>query len=86
MFVWSFVLFSLTNFKCDDSRERQTENASRFANSMDMSVKNLVVTAQDQTKKCQQQYKREYQKIGQTFHMLGTSFDLDNSSGEICKL
>jgi hypothetical protein len=48
---------------------------------MDLAVKTLVATSMDQTKKCQAQYKREYQKIGQTFHMLGTAFDLDNTSG-----
>jgi hypothetical protein len=48
---------------------------------MDNAVKNLMITSVDQTKKCQAQYKREYQKIGQTFHMLGTAFDLDNTTG-----
>ena len=62
-------------------RERQTENAGRFITSMDLAVKNLMITSVDQTKKCQAQYKREYQKIGQTFHMLGTAFDLDNTTG-----
>ncbi|XP_059489395.1 sorting nexin lst-4 [Neocloeon triangulifer] len=60
--------------------ERHTENAQRFVTSMDNSVKNVMATALDQTKKCQAQYKREYQKIGQTFQQLGASFDLDNSS------
>ncbi|CAG2065382.1 unnamed protein product, partial [Timema podura] len=49
---------------------------------MDGAVKNLMATGVDQTKKHQGPYKREYQKIGQAFSMLGHSLDIKSSGSE----
>jgi hypothetical protein len=64
------------------SRELQTENTSKFVHSMDNSVKNLIATANDQSKKHQTLLKREYQRIGQSFLSLGNSFEMDDSAGK----
>lgn len=60
--------------------EIETENCSKFVQGMDGAVKNLLVTAYDQSKKHQGAYKREYQRIGQAFTSLGQAFEEPPSS------
>nr|CAD7409950.1 unnamed protein product [Timema poppensis] len=59
--------------------EQETDNCFKFVHDMDGAVKNLMATGVDQTKKHQGPYKREYQKIGQAFSMLGHSLDIKSS-------
>nr|CAD7592365.1 unnamed protein product [Timema genevievae] len=63
-------------------REQETDNCFKFVHDMDGAVKNLMATGVDQTKKHQGPYKREYQKIGQAFSMLGHSLDIKSSGSE----
>nr|CAD7576100.1 unnamed protein product [Timema californicum] len=62
--------------------EQETDNCFKFVHDMDGAVKNLMATGVDQTKKHQGPYKREYQKIGQAFSMLGHSLDIKSSGSE----
>ncbi|XP_078589899.1 sorting nexin-33-like [Branchiostoma floridae x Branchiostoma japonicum] len=53
------------------------ENFNKFQKSMDDSVKNLLAVAAESTKKHMGGFKREYQRVGEAFTKLGTTFDLD---------
>lgn len=57
--------------------EQQTDHFNTFVHHMDSSVKNLMATCLDQTKKHQGPYKREYQKIGESFYNLGNALSFD---------
>lgn len=48
---------------------------------MDSTLKNLMATGIDQTKKHQGPYKREYQKIGHAFASLGQAFAMEEHPG-----
>lgn len=61
--------------------ERETDECSRFVTAMDASIKNLVNTSLDQTKKYQGLYKKDYEKIGLAFQSLSVAFDLDKTPG-----
>uniref|UniRef100_A0A1B6HWD0 Sorting nexin n=2 Tax=Homalodisca liturata TaxID=320908 RepID=A0A1B6HWD0_9HEMI len=61
--------------------EQETESCSRFVHSMDIAVKVLMACSQDQTKKHQGLYKREYEKIGLSFCNLAQAFGLEEASG-----
>lgn len=51
---------------------------AKFINGLDPVVKNFMAMAVDQTKKHQVLYKREFQKIGQSFSALGIALDADD--------
>ncbi|XP_078676058.1 sorting nexin-33-like [Branchiostoma floridae x Branchiostoma belcheri] len=57
--------------------ETNMENFNRFQKSMDDSAKNLLAVAAESTKKHMGGFKREYQRVGEAFTKLGTTFDLD---------
>lgn len=60
--------------------EIQTDTFSRFISGLDPVVKNFMAMAVDQTKKNQVLYKREFQKIGQSFNALSHALEGDDSS------
>lgn len=60
--------------------EIQTDAFSRFISGLDPVVKNFMAMAVDQTKKHQVLYKREFQKIGQSFSALSHALESDDSS------
>ncbi|XP_012259782.2 sorting nexin-18 [Athalia rosae] len=51
---------------------------AKFINGLDPVVKNFMAMAVDQSKKHQVLYKREFQKIGQSFTSLGIALDADD--------
>ena len=55
---------------------------TRFTCSFDAAVKNMLKTAADQTQKCQNHYKREFQTIGKAFLQLGQAMEQDNNYGK----
>lgn len=59
--------------------ENQMDATSTFIHGLETAVKNLFNTAQDQCKKHQLQYKREYDKIGQSFAEFGAALELDDA-------
>lgn len=61
--------------------EQETDDCSRFVTAMDTSIKNLVSASFDQTKKHQNTYKKDYEKIGQAFQSLSYAFSLDKTPG-----
>ncbi|CAK9823458.1 Sorting nexin lst-4 [Anthophora retusa] len=60
--------------------EIQTDAFSRFISGLDPVVKNFMAMAVDQTKKCQVLYRREFQKISQSFCALSYALEGDDSS------
>lgn len=71
--------------QCPDTRldavgvEIETEAFARFINALDPVVKNFMAMAVDQAKKHQVLYKREFQKIGQSFISLGIALEADDN-------
>lgn len=59
--------------------DTQMEATSTFIHGLETAVKNLLNTAQDQCKKHQVQYRREYIKIGQSFAEFGGALELDDA-------
>ncbi|XP_076643986.1 sorting nexin 33-like protein SH3PX1 isoform X1 [Halictus rubicundus] len=59
--------------------EIQTDGYSRFISCLDPVVKNFMAMAVDQAKKNQHLYKREFQKIGQSFISLSLALDVDDN-------
>jgi len=59
--------------------DHEVEVFTRFTNSFDAAVKNMLKTAADQTQKCQNHYKREFQTIGKAFLQLGQAMEQDNN-------
>ncbi|KAL2751488.1 sorting nexin-9 isoform X1 [Vespula maculifrons] len=59
--------------------EIQIDAFSRYINGLDPVVKNFMAMAVDQAKKHQVLYKREFQKIGQSFSSLGHALEGDDS-------
>lgn len=55
------------------------EATSTFIHGLETALKNLLTTAQDQCKKHQVQYKREFEKIGQSFAEFGGALELDDA-------
>ena len=43
----------------------------------------MLRTAADQTQKCQNHYKREFQTIGKAFLQLGQAMEQDNNHGKL---
>lgn len=52
-----------------------------FVQNLDSAIKNLMAVASDQIKKHQGPYKREFQKIGESFHRLGFALSSEEKSG-----
>ncbi|KAF5302239.1 hypothetical protein FQA39_LY10278 [Lamprigera yunnana] len=46
-----------------------------FIHNLDMAVKNLMVTANDQARKYGSAFKKEYTKVGESFYSLGTAIE-----------
>lgn len=59
--------------------DTQMEATATFIHGLETAVKNLLNTAQDQVKKHQIQYKREFVKIGQSFGEFGGALELDDA-------
>ncbi|XP_068907928.1 sorting nexin lst-4 isoform X2 [Tenebrio molitor] len=55
--------------------ESKIDNSISYINQMDQSVKGLMQTAADQQKKCENLYKREHTKVGESFFSLGVAFE-----------
>ena len=53
---------------------------SQFSTQFDGAVKNLAKMAADQTTKCQNHYKREFQMIGKSFSQLGQAMEGDGGN------
>ncbi|XP_030745585.1 sorting nexin lst-4 [Sitophilus oryzae] len=51
------------------------EENMRYMEKMDQCIKNLMQTAQDQQKKCENMYKREFSRVGESFFALGSAFE-----------
>lgn len=72
--------------QCSDTQidviktEIQIDTFTKFINGLDPVVKNFMAMAMDQGKKHQSLYKREYQKIGQSFTLLGHALEGDACS------
>ena len=62
-------------------RDHEVDVFTRFTGSFDAAVKNMLKTAADQTQKCQNHYKREFQTIGKAFLQLGQAMEQDNNLG-----
>lgn len=60
--------------------EREVLTFSQFSTQFDVAVRNLAKTAADQTTKCQNHYKREFQSIGKTFTQLGQAMEQDGGN------
>ncbi|XP_012277316.1 sorting nexin-9 [Orussus abietinus] len=58
--------------------EIQIDAFAKFINGLDPVVKNFMAVAVDQAKKHQVLYKREFQKISQSFTLLGQVFESDD--------
>lgn len=63
--------------------EIQTDTFGKFISGLDPVVKNFMAMAVDQGKKHQVLYKREYQKVGQSFISLGHALEADDSRGKL---
>lgn len=48
---------------------------TNFIHNLDTAIKNLLAAAADQTKKHQSAFKREYNKIGESFYSFGTAIE-----------
>ena len=66
--------------------DHEVEVFTRFTTSFEAAVKNMLKTAADQTQKCQNHYKREFQTIGKAFLQLGQAMEQDNNHGKIYKI
>ena len=61
--------------------EQETESFSRYIHGLDVAVKNLSNVVNDQVKKWQTLYKREYQRIGHSFIAYGQAFGMEEQIG-----
>ena len=53
---------------------------NRFSTYLDVSVKAVQKMSAEQTQKCQNYYKREFQTIGKTFQQMGQAIQQDGLS------
>jgi len=60
--------------------DREVQIFTQFTAQFDGAVKNLAKMAADQTTKCQNHYKREFQLIGKSFIQLGQAMDGDGGN------
>jgi len=60
--------------------EREVQIFTTFSTQFDGAVKNLAKMAADQTTKCQNHYKREFQMIGKSFSQLGQAMEGDGGN------
>lgn len=60
--------------------EREVQVFTNFTGQFDTAVKNLAKMAADQTTKCQNHYKREFQMIGKSFSQLGQAMEGDGGT------
>ncbi|XP_011640493.1 sorting nexin lst-4 isoform X1 [Pogonomyrmex barbatus] len=65
--------------------EIQTDTFGRFINGLDPVVKNFMAMAVDQAKKHQVLYKREFQKISQSFTSLSHALEADDNGGNLTR-
>ena len=56
---------------------------TKFTNFFDAAVKNLQKTSADQTQKCQNHYKREFQTIGKSFIQMGQALQQEGNFREL---
>ncbi|XKL65289.1 hypothetical protein PGB90_008709 [Kerria lacca] len=61
--------------------EQVTDGFSRYIHGLDVSVKNLSNLVCDQAKKCQNVYKRDYQRIGHSFSTFGQALGMEEQIG-----
>ena len=62
--------------------DHEIEVFTKFSLSLDSAVKNMHKTAAEQTQRCQNHFKREYQTVGKAFNQLGLALQQD---GNYCK-
>jgi len=60
--------------------ETETHNFGQFSLLFDSAVKNLAKVAADQTTKCQNDYRREFNTIGKSFSQLGQAMEQDGGN------
>lgn len=58
----------------------QIDKCANFMHAMENGIKNLMLTSQEQSKRHQGPYKREFQRIGECIFSLGNSIELDAPS------
>jgi len=63
-----------------DVVEREVQVFTNFTGQFDAAVKNLAKMSADQTTKCQNHYKREFQMIGKSFTQLGQAMEGDGGN------
>jgi len=57
--------------------DREVQIFTQFTSQFDVAVKNMAKLSADQTTKCQNHYKREFQLIGKSFAQLGQAMEQD---------
>ena len=62
--------------------DHEVEVFTKFSLALDSAVKNMHKTAAEQTQRCQNHFKREYQNVGKAFDQLGRALEQD---GNYCK-
>jgi len=60
--------------------DREVQIFTQFTSQFDAAVKNMAKLAADQTTKCQNHYKREFQLIGKSFTQLGQAMEQDGGN------
>jgi len=59
--------------------DHEIEVFTKFSLSLDSAVKNMHKTAAEQTQRCQNHFKREYQTVGKAFNQLGLALQQDGN-------
>lgn len=57
--------------------EGQTDNCNSFVHAMDVAVKSLLNVSNEQTKRFQIQWKKDFQRIGESFSELALALEID---------
>lgn len=57
--------------------DSQTDNCQQFVHSMDTAVKSLIIISNEQTKRYQVQWKKDFQRIGEGFSELARALEID---------
>jgi len=60
--------------------DREVQIFTQFTGQFDVAVKNMAKLSADQTTKCQNHYKREFQLIGKSFSQLGQAMEQDGGN------
>lgn len=60
--------------------DKEVHTFTQFTTQFELAVKNMAKLSADQTTKCQNHYKREFQLIGKSFTQLGQAMELDGGN------